>query len=82
MAFYSDNPKQFNIELIDVLNEALLDIAKSGGVKKIRKGDFNAEYRSPAEIEAEIDKRKQENMILDGALCTEFFITRKVGRCR
>ena len=82
MALYSDNQKQFNIELIDVLNEALWDIAKSGGVKKIRKGDFTAEYRSPNEIEEEIAKRKEENMILDGAFCTDFFITRKVGRCR
>jgi hypothetical protein len=79
---YSDNPKQFNIELIDVLNQALLDIALSGGVKKIKKGDFYAEYRSLEEIEQEIDRRKQENMILDGAFCTPFFRTRKVGGCR
>lgn len=81
MALYSENPKQFNIELIDALNQALLDIALSGGVAKVRKGDFNVEYRSPDEIEKEIAKRKKENLIIDGALCTPFFRTRKFG-CR
>jgi len=81
MASYSDNPKQFNIELIDALSQALLDIALSGGVKKVRKGDFYAEYRSPDEIEKEIAKRKEENIIIDGGLCTTFFRTRKFG-CR
>lgn len=82
MALYSDDPKQFNIELIDALNQALIDIALSGGVKKVRKGDFSAEYRSPAEIEAEIEKRKLENTIMDGGLCTDFIRTRKLGRLR
>ena len=81
MASYSDNPKQFNIELIDALSQALLDISLSGGVKKVRKGDFYAEYRSPDEIEKEIAKRKEENTIIDGGFCTIFFRTRKF-RCQ
>ena len=79
MALYSENPKQFNIELIDALSQALLDIALSGGTKKIRKGDFYAEYRSHAEIEAEIKKRELENLRIDGVFCTKFMRTRKIG---
>ncbi len=74
---YSENPKQFNVELINELNNALLEIAKSGMAKHVKKGDFDATYRNPAEIEAEIDKRKMENVALDGGLCTDFFRKRR-----
>jgi len=74
---YSDNPKQFNNELIDELNNALMDIAKSGGVKRVKKGDFDATYRSTSEIEAEIEKRKRENFGLDDGFCSRFFKTRR-----
>ena len=50
MASFSDNPAQFNIELLDEFYQALKDIAASGGVKSIKKGDFSASYRSPNEI--------------------------------
>jgi len=74
---YSENPKQFNVELIDELNNALMELSKSGMAKRVKKGDFDATYRSPAEIEAEIEKRKMENIALDGGLCTDFFRTRR-----
>ncbi len=77
MATYSENPYEFNIELIDALNQALLDIAKSGGVKIVKKGDFMATYRSPNEIRKEIELRKLENLSLKGQLCTNFIRTRR-----
>ncbi len=51
---YSDDTEAFKKELLDAMYQALLDIMQSGGVVSISKGDFNAKYRSPAEIKAAI----------------------------
>ena len=61
MALFSDNPSQFNKELLDDYYQALKDIAQSGGVKLIKKGDFSASYRSPNEINQAI--KELENTI-------------------
>lgn len=57
-ALFSDNPLQFNKDLIDDYYQALKDIAQSGGVKSIKKGDFTASYRSMNEINSAIRELK------------------------
>lgn len=66
---YSDNPEQFNKELLDALYSALKDIATAGGVKKIKKGDFYAEYRSMAEIRKDI-KEIEDTLFYEKYPCT------------
>ena len=56
MSNFSDNELQFNVELLDALKTAQLDIAKSGAVKHFQKGNFKAEYRSPDEIQKTINQ--------------------------
>ena len=71
---YSDDSLQFDKDLLDALKDAQLEMAKSGGVKTIKKGDYMATYRSPAELEAAISKLElslhiRENGCLDRRLC-------------
>ena len=69
MANYSTDPTLFNVELLDALKQALLDIALGGGVKRVKKGDFDATYRSPAEIEKAIAKVEREILIQKHTVC-------------
>jgi len=58
---FSDYPLGFKKELIDDLYQALKDIALSGAVVKVSKGDFSSSYRSMEEIQDAI--RRLENEI-------------------
>lgn len=58
MANFSDNEALFNTELLDLMGTALKDIYSSGGVVKIKKGDFFAEYTSPTQIMSDIKNLK------------------------
>jgi len=53
---YSDDTLQFDKDLLDALKDAQLAMAQSGGVKRVKKGDFDATYRSPEELEVRIKK--------------------------
>ena len=53
---YSDDTLQFDKDLLDALKQAQLDMAQSGAVKRVKKGDFSAEYRSPEELDTAIKR--------------------------
>jgi len=54
LATFTENEKEFNLELLDLMMQALKDIYSSGGVVKIKKGDFFAEYLSPDRIRSDM----------------------------
>lgn len=71
---YLDDTIQFDKELLNALKQAQVDMAASGGVKKVKKGDFQAEYRSPAELDAAIKRLEtsiniRENGCMERKLC-------------
>lgn len=51
---YTEDTLEFDKVLLNALKQAQLEMAQSGGVKRVKKGDFQAEYRSMQEIEAQI----------------------------
>ncbi len=65
---YSDDTEAFKKELLDAMYQALLDIMQSGGVVRIQKGDFSAQYRSPEEIKKAI-KDVENGMVFDVIGC-------------
>lgn len=67
---YSDDTLAFNKSLLDALKSAQLEMTQGGGVKKVRKGDFQAEYRSLAELEQQIKKLEMEIFIEENG-CVE-----------
>lgn len=67
---YSDDTLQFDKDLLDALKAAQLEMASSGGVKKVKKGDFQAEYRSPEELDNAI-KRLQRSISIREDGCPE-----------
>ena len=74
MATYSEDTLAFDKLLLDALKQAQLDMAQSGGIKRVRKGDFQAEYRSPSELENAIKKLEnsiyiRENGCIERKLC-------------
>ena len=71
---YSDDTLTFDKSLLDALKQAQLEMIQSGGVKRVRKGDFQAEYRSPQELEAQIKTLERsiyvrENGCFERKLC-------------